>query len=76
MTTIPVINVSGFLWGDDVLVIPEYSFGVQLHNKSITLSHEHQDYAWLAFDVAIHRLKWDSNRNALWELNYRLTRGK
>ena len=27
---------------------------------------------WLNFEEANNKLKWDSNKNALWELNYRL----
>ena len=31
---------------------------------------------WLSYDEAIKKLKWDSNKNALWELNYRLLNNK
>ena len=27
---------------------------------------------WLSFEEAMKRLTWDSNKNALWELNYLL----
>jgi len=73
MATIPVVNVSGFLWGPKLLVIPEYSFGVDVKNGSIKISTEHSDFKWLCYEEARKILKWDSNRNALWELNYRLT---
>ena len=30
MCMLPVVNVCGFRWGADVLVIPEYAFGVDV----------------------------------------------
>ncbi|HEV2377899.1 MAG TPA: NUDIX domain-containing protein [Streptosporangiaceae bacterium] len=71
--TIPVVNVTGdFRWGTDVLVIPEYAFGVRCDDPSLKLSREHIGYRWSGFDDATTVLRWDSNRNALWELNHRL----
>lgn len=29
-------------------------------------------YRWVRYDEALTLLKWDSNKNALWELDYRL----
>ena len=29
---------------------------------------------WLTYEEAIKKLTWDSNKNALWELNERLKR--
>lgn len=31
---------------------------------------------WLNYEEAIKKLKWDSNKNALWELNYKLNNQK
>jgi dATP pyrophosphohydrolase len=73
-STIPVVNVCGFEWGKDVLVIPEYTFGVKLTESNLKLSREHSEVSWKSFAETISRLKWDSNKNALWELNWRLTR--
>lgn len=70
---IPVVNVSGFLWGKDTLVIPEYCFGVEVYTDTFVLSEEHSAYAWMKYSNAHELLKWDSNRIALWELNYRLS---
>ena len=75
-TTVPVVNVAGFLWGKDLFVIPEYSFGVQVHNSELQLSKEHLQYQWLAYEEAYRLLKWDSNKNALWELNYKIHMGQ
>lgn len=72
-TTIPVVNITGkFTWGKDIYVVPEYSFGVDVTNQDITLSHEHDNVMWLEYEEAIKYLKYDSNKTALWELNYRL----
>ena len=60
-------------WGEDVFVIPEYAFAVECTNE-IRLSNEHTEYVWLGYDSAYERVKWDSNRTALYELNRRVTR--
>ena len=31
---------------------------------------------WLTYEDAKKKLKWDSNRNALWELNWKLLNNK
>lgn len=73
VSSLPVEDVVGeFLWGDDVYVIKEFSFGVQVSTKNISLSKEHSNYKWLCFEEAVTLLKWDSNKTALWELNKRL----
>ena len=73
ISSIPVEAISGFIWGKDTLVIPEYSFGVEVHNMNIYLEDEHTTYEWLNYEEAVNKLEWDSNKTALWELNYRLT---
>lgn len=76
MITIPVVDVTGdFLWGPDVLMIPEHAFGVRCDRGEIRLSPEHTEYGWFSFDDAVRLVRWDSNRNALWELNHRLRHG-
>jgi dATP pyrophosphohydrolase len=73
MATIPVPGIlDTFYWGKDVLVVPEYSFGVLIQDHEIVLSTEHEEYRWVWYDEAMKLLKWDSNRVALWELNHRL----
>lgn len=72
---IPVVNVCGFRWGSEVLVIPEYCFGVKVENERLQLSYEHAEYKWLSFSHAMEILHWDSNKGALWELNFRVRRG-
>ena len=72
-STIPVINVTGdFTWGQDVYVVTEYSFGVFIENSDIILSNEHKQYERLTDHKAYEKLKFDSNKTALWELNHGL----
>ena len=73
MTTIPVYHY-GYTWDKDTYVVSEYSFGVQVEDRSLRLSHEHTEYRWLDFQAATEILKFDSNKNALWELDQRLHR--
>ena len=54
-------------WPEDTYVIPEYCFAFEC-NDEITLSHEHTEYAWLSYEKSKSKLKWDSNRVALYEL--------
>lgn len=71
---LPAPAVAGFLWGEGVFIIPEYSFGIAVNEDApIKISREHTTYQWFAFAEAIEKLKWDSNKTALWELNYRLS---
>jgi dATP pyrophosphohydrolase len=75
-TMIPVVNIFGFLWGPEVLVVPEYAFAVRTDPSTIRISQEHSSFAWMPYQQAHEALHWDSNRTALWELNERATRGK
>lgn len=59
-------------WPKDLLVVPEYSFAVEVTDQEPVLSREHDQMRWLSFQEASRRLTWDSNRTALWELNERL----
>lgn len=72
MATIPAPQAAGMLWGPEVLVVPEYSFGAEAAAQEIVLSPEHVSYRWLDYPSAHTLLQFDSNKNALWELNYRL----
>jgi dihydroneopterin triphosphate diphosphatase len=73
MASIPAAHFADrHLWGADVYVIPEYSFGVAVENEEVCLSGEHQACVWLDYETAQTRLEWDSNKTALWELHHRL----
>lgn len=58
-------------WDKDTYVIPEYTFGF-LCNAEIRLSREHTACVWLGYEEAVRKLRWDSNRTALYELDCRL----
>ena len=73
--TIPVVDICGFRWGNGILVIPEYAFAVRVGDAQIALSREHIDFRWVDYDTAKQMLKWDSNRTAPWELDFRLRTG-
>lgn len=58
-------------WSPDIYVVPEYSFAFECKGEPV-LSHEHTECVWLTFNEAGKKLKWDSNRTALYELKCRL----
>ncbi len=62
-------------WDMDTYVIPEYAFGVE-YTGNMTLSAEHTECIWVTYREAVKKLKWDSNRTALYELNCILTNTK
>jgi dATP pyrophosphohydrolase len=76
LATIPVPPTAWMLWGPEVLVIPEYSFGVHASETEIRLSPEHTEFRWVDYATAQEMLRFDSNKNALWELDYRLTNNR
>lgn len=61
-------------WGPDVYVVVEHCFAVDVEGSVLALSYEHTDLRWVSYEQACGLLKWDSNRNALWELNERLNK--
>jgi len=62
-------------WGNDIYVIPEYSFAIDIGEEHVSISPEHTEIRWTRYDVARDLLRWDGNRTALWELRERLARG-
>jgi dATP pyrophosphohydrolase len=58
-------------WHDHKYVIPEYTFMTRVQSEG-TLSEEHTEFRWLSFSDASERVKYDSNRIALWEMEQRL----
>jgi dihydroneopterin triphosphate diphosphatase len=76
LQTISSVPVNCFrdshLWGKDLYIIPEYSFGVDVGQIEIKLSTEHNRIRWENYSRACDLLSFDSNKIALWELNQRL----
>lgn len=58
-------------WPEDTYVVPEYAFGFEC-TEEIKLSHEHTECMWLSYQDVYEKLRWDSNRTALYEPNCRL----
>ena len=54
-----------------VYIVPEYTFAFECTEEP-TLSDEHLGYEWLGYDEACRRVKYDSNRTAMYELLCRL----
>ena len=63
------------MWGQECLVIPEYTFAVKLENKELQISEEHTEYRWVTYEEAIELLRYDSNKVALWELDNKIKMG-
>lgn len=75
-STIPVLNiVKEYLWGKNTYVVCEHTFAVNIKDSEIVISDEHKGYKWLKYEEAMEKLKFDSNKNALWELNEKLKNG-
>ena len=72
--TIPACYFSDFkLWGSKTYVVTEYAFGLELSkNDKIVLSHEHTSFKFVEYEDARKKLKYDSNKTALYELNERI----
>jgi dihydroneopterin triphosphate diphosphatase len=63
------------IWGEDCLVIPEYTFAVNVKVDAMKLSNEHTDYEWMDYETAKQKLRYDSNKVALWEVDSKIKRG-
>ena len=61
-------------WGTKTLVIPQYSFGVEM-NVEVVISHEHTEFGWFDYETALQRMRYDGDKTAMWELNQRLKFG-
>lgn len=73
MATIPRDSFdAASLWGPSVYVVPEHCFAVDATDRTLVVSGEHTELRWASYEEARTLLRWDSNRNALWELNERL----
>ena len=59
-------------WPPDTYLVPQYFFACDAGGLELVVSAEHTELAWLSYDDAYGRLRYDSNRTALWELAQRL----
>jgi len=72
ISSIPKIDIIKENIWNNVYVIKEYTFAIEINNEKIILSQEHEKYEWLNYEEAYKKLKYDSNKTSLWELNERL----
>ena len=63
------------IWGENCLVIPEYTFAVRMDTTILELSQEHTEYEWVDYKTALKKLSYDSNKTALWELDSKIKLG-
>jgi dATP pyrophosphohydrolase len=71
MCMLPKIHYSGHeAWGENIFVVPEYAFMVEATGIPVC-SEEHSELLWCSIKEADSRLKYDSNKNALWEVGRR-----
>lgn len=71
IASIPAHNFAAHKeWGQDVYVISEYSFYVDVGAQDLSVSREHTEILWRPYEEADRLLTWDSNRTALWEVNH------
>lgn len=59
-------------WPPDTYVVPQYFLACDATGLELTVSREHTKLAWMSFDEAHDRLRYDSNKTGLWELSERL----
>jgi dATP pyrophosphohydrolase len=59
-------------WPPGLLVLPNHAFAIDCTGIELRLSAEHTEVAWTDQATALRRLRWDSDRTALWELGERL----
>ncbi len=62
-------------WGENCYVVPEYTFAIKMKAENMKLSHEHIKYEWTDYETAKKRLRYDSNKVALYELDTRIKKG-
>jgi len=68
-------NAHRKIWGVECLVIPEYAFAVNVRTDEMKLSDEHTNYEWLDYEKAKQKLRYDSNKVALWEVDNKIKMG-
>ena len=79
--TIPAVNIKGLIWGEDIAIIPEFSFGLEVTSKEFVLSDEHSEYGWFAEsdfanDVFTPRNNGDDPEYAIIQKGFKLLRGE
>lgn len=60
------------LWSNEIYVVPEYAFGIDIEGFEIGISSEHSEHIWVTHEEANWHLVSDGNKTALWELNQKV----
>lgn len=69
--TMPTRNIHSLKIENCRVVIPEFSFACEVDKDfNLKISEEHTNFKWLPFKEALQKLNWDSNKTALYELDY------
>jgi len=72
-SSIPVTALAASaLWSDEIYVIPEYAFGIDVQGFEIGLSSAHCEHIWVTHEEANWHLVSEGNKTALWELNQKV----
>jgi len=74
MNTIPSYIYKEHRDKKELFVVPEYAFAVELKDENIYLSEEHDKFEFLTYEACFEKLKYDSNRTAMYETRERLRR--
>ncbi len=73
LASVPVYHFAEAVnWSDELYVIPEVCFAIDVGEHELKISGEHTDFKWVSFEEAMEMLRWESNQTALWELNERI----
>ena len=68
LCTLPKVHYVGHeAWLENEFVIPEHAFMVEVTGR-VVCSEEHSELRWCSIKDAESLLKYDSNKNALWEV--------
>jgi|SRR5882757_2690303 len=64
-------------WPADLYIVRKHFFAMDATTESseVTLSDEHSEFRWMPYQDAYDALRYDDDKTALWELDFRLGRG-
>jgi dATP pyrophosphohydrolase len=72
-STVPVYHFAARKqWPENLYVIPQYFFAVDITGHEVVISKEHAAFKWETYIKTREILHWETNRIALWELYERL----
>jgi dATP pyrophosphohydrolase len=62
------------LWPRDLYIVSKHFFAMDVSTRTdpLSISAEHDEYRWASYTEACETLRYDDDKNALWELDARL----